>query len=212
MRLSRGQIVWGLALILIGVLMLAVNTGLIHAQVSFWALMFGGVGLLFLLSYLTNRAAWGLLIPACIFIGLGVIIFLSESGTVPGAVIGAIFLGCIAVPFWGIALVRSQDWWPIIPAGVLTTLAAMPLLSESRLSGEAVGGVFFLGLAGAFALVRLRALSDPRMQWAWYPAAILALMGVLVLAIGQPLIWPVVLIGGGVLLLVRSLAPRRPSL
>jgi len=208
MRLSRAQLIWGLALILLGALMLAVNLGYLPATVSFFAWVFGGAGLLFLLSFLTDRSAWGLLIPACVCLGLGATVFLADSG-VPGGVVGAVFMGSIALPFWVIWLMRRREWWPIIPAGVLSVLAIVSLFAETRLAGEVVGAIFFLGLAATFALVRLVTLPDRHMSWAWYPAVILGVMGLIVLAIGQPILWSLVLIGGGVLLLLRSVLPRR---
>jgi hypothetical protein len=211
MHLSRAQVIWGLALILLGGLLLAQNVGLISASVPFFAWVFSGLGVVFLLTALTNRSMWGTLFPGFVLLGLGAVIFLSEGTSAPGNVVGAIFLGSIALPFWIVALMRRPEWWPVIPAGVLTTLAGVALLSDTRLGGQVVGAIFFLGLGATFALVRLLTLNDRRVSWAWYPAVILAGLGVVVLATGDPQLWPWVLIAGGVLLLIRSLVPaRRP--
>ena len=52
MRLSRTSLVWGLTLLVLGGLLLAQNLNLLRAPVPFWAVMFGGLGLLFLLTVL----------------------------------------------------------------------------------------------------------------------------------------------------------------
>jgi len=209
MQLSRSSLVWGLTLLALGGLLLAQNLNLLRAPVPVWAVVFGGLGLLFLLTALFNRSLWGLLIPGSILFGLAVVIFLSEGNVASGNVIGAVFLASVALPFWIIALIRRANWWAIIPAGAVSVLAAMPLLAESRVSGQIVGGVFFLGLGVTFALVRLATVGRPGMGWAWYPAVILGAIGLIVLASGDARLWPWVLIGGGVLLLLRSIVPVR---
>jgi len=209
MQLSRSSLVWGLTLLALGGLLLAQNLNLLRAPVPVWAVVFGGLGLLCLLTALFNGSLWGLLIPGSILFGLAVVIFLSEGNVASGNVVGAVFLASVALPFWIIALVRRANWWAIIPAGAVSVLAAMPLLAESRVSGQIVGGVFFLGLGGTFALVRLATVSRPGMGWAWYPAVILGAIGLIVLASGDARLWPWVLIGGGVLLLLRSIVPVR---
>ncbi|HEY4690840.1 MAG TPA: hypothetical protein VIK33_16120 [Anaerolineae bacterium] len=209
MRISRSALVWGLTLIVLGVLLLSQQQGWIRVPVPFWAWVFGGLGLLFLFTVLANWSLWGLLFPGFILLGLGVVIFLSENTSLSGNVIGTVFLASVALPFWVVALTRRSNWWAIIPAGSVTTLAIMPLLSETRLSAQVVGAIFFLGLGATFGLVRLWTIGRPNMGWAWYPAILLALMGAVVLAAGDPRVWPVVFIGAGVVLLIRAIFPAR---
>ena len=211
MRISRSALVWGLTLIVLGLFLFAQQQGMIRVPVPFWAWIFGGLGVLFLLTALTNFALWGMLIPGCILLGLGVVVFLTTSTNASGNVVGSIFLASVALPFWLLAIVRRANWWAIIPAGVLSVLAIMPLLAETQLSGQVVGGIFSLGLGATFGLVRLWTIGRPNMGWAWYPALILGAFGLVVLASGDPQVWPLVLIGIGVVFLIRSLIPRRPS-
>ncbi|HLF25498.1 MAG TPA: hypothetical protein VJG32_04115 [Anaerolineae bacterium] len=213
MRISRGALVWGLTLIVLGVLLFAQNQGWLRVSFSFWVWACGGLGVLFLLTALTNWSLWGALFPGFVLLGMAAVIYLSESTTASGNLVGSVFLSSIALPFWIVALIRRANWWAIIPAGVITVLASMPLLSETRLSGQAVGGIFFLGLGITFGLVRLRTIGQSGMGWAWYPALILSAIGLVVLASGDPQVWPFVFIGAGVVLLIRSLIPaRRPPL
>jgi hypothetical protein len=206
--MSRSTLVWGLTLILLGGLLFAQQQGLIQAQVPFWAWLFGGLGVLCLLTWLTNWALWGMVFPGFILLGLGLVIFLSERPTVSGNVVGAVFLASVALPFWIVALRRS-NWWAIIPGGVITVLATMPLLAEARLDGQVIGAVFFLGLGATFGLVRLATISQSGMGWVWYPALILGFFGLLVLAGNSPLALPLALIAVGAVLLIRSLLASR---
>ena len=64
MRLSRSSLVWGLTLLVLGGLLLAQNLNLLRAPVPFWAVMFCGLGLLFLLTALFNRSLWVCSFPA----------------------------------------------------------------------------------------------------------------------------------------------------
>ena len=209
MRVSRSSLVWGLTLILLGAFLLAQQQGMIRVPVPAWSLLFGAAGLLFLLGALIDLSKWGLLFPGFILLGIGVVIFLSESTPVSGAVIGSAFLASVALPFWVVALVRRGNWWALIPAGVITTVAMMPLLAEAQVRGEVVAGVFFLGLGATFGLVRLATIGRGGMSWAWYPAVILGGIGLTLMVSNNPHAWPLVLIGAGVLLLVRSFLPRR---
>ena len=209
MRVSRSSLAWGLTLILLGAFLFAQQQGLIRVPVSVWSLLFGAAGLLFLIGALTDLSKWGLLFPGFILLGIGVVIFLSESTSASGEVIGSVFLASVALPFWVVALVRRANWWAIIPAGVITTVEMMPLLAETQVRDEVVAGVLFLGLGVTFGLVRLATIGQSGMSWAWYPAVILGGIGLVLMVSNNPQVWPLVLIGAGVLLLVRSFLPRR---
>jgi hypothetical protein len=209
MRISRAALVWGVTLILLGALLFAQQQRLISVPVPFWAWVLGGLGVLFLLTALTNLALWGMFFPGFILLGLGVVVFLTTSTSVAGNVVGSVFLASVALPFWVIALVRRANWWAIIPAGAITVLAIMPLLAETNSSAQVVGGVFFLGLGATFGLVRLATIGRRGTGWAWYPALILGGIGLVILASGDPQVWPLALIGLGLLLMIRAFLPRR---
>jgi hypothetical protein len=85
----------------------------------------------------------------------------------------------------------------------------MPLLVALRVQEQFVGGIFFIGLAVVFGLLYLVNLGNPHMFWPVYPAAALFAVGLGVMAFGQNW-WPLILIGLGVIFLLRSVLPRRP--
>jgi hypothetical protein len=94
----------------------------------------------------------------------------------------------------------------LIPAGVLTTLAGMTVAAD-RFGEFETAGFFFLGLAATFLLVALLA----GMRWAYWPALVLGVMGVLGLASLFEIanyIWAASLIAAGAFLLFRYFSNR----
>jgi hypothetical protein len=210
---KRWTIMWGVVLVLIGALLLGQQLNVFGPmQLSFAVFLFGIPALMFLVTYIMDRRQWWALIPGCILLGLSAVVFNESNRYGSSLVSGAIFLFSIALPFW-LIYVTKRWWWAIIPAGVMTVLAIMPIISNDMLQGQFVGGIFFLGLAATFALVRLATRSDPNMGWAWWPAAILGIFGALTILLGTAsiaqYIWPIALIVLGGWLLLRNFAKPR---
>jgi hypothetical protein len=196
------SIVGGLILILAGGLFLLQTLGYLdNVGDVFWGTIFLAAGLLFLFAFVTG--SWWGAIPGCILAGIGALILLPDSLDLYG---GALFLGSISLAFWLVFLTAPRErWWALIPAGVLSTLAVVTFLPE-MIGDMATGGIFFFGLALTFLLVALLA----GMRWAYYPAAALALVGLLaVFSLGaiSNYAWAVVFIGGGGYLVYRALRP-----
>jgi len=191
-------IIFGLGLVLLGGLFVLQQMGLIkNVGDTFFGALFLFGGILFLVAYFTG--SWWGAIPGCALAGIGVLILLPSPLEDYG---GAIFMGGLALAFWLVYLpAREARWWAIIPAGVLTTIA-FTVLTSNILSGEAAGGIFFLGLAATFVLVAWLA----KMSWAIYPAAALGAIGVIVMLAAQNLgayVAAVALIGAGGWLIYR---------
>src|SRR5207248_3913150 len=102
-------------------------------------------------------------------------------------------------------------WWLLIPGGTLLTLGADAAL-ESVVPDDAIGGVFLFGLALTFLVVALAPPPGSR-TWAFAPAAVLGILGVITLTSSRlgGVVWPLLVIGAGVFLLVRALRGRRPA-
>jgi hypothetical protein len=171
------------------------------------------IGLPFLLVYAIDRTRWWALIPGGVLAGLGVVVLLTTQ--VSGETIGTVVLLIIALPFLAVyAASPNHNWWALIPAGILASTAVMVLFVAGReLSadmGARLSGILFLGAAATFGLLWLRRNTVPT-AWAVYPAGALAILALLAFALGTAieLVWPVVLIGLGLLLLVASLRPRQ---
>jgi hypothetical protein len=213
MRWSNLRILWGILLIAGGILFLLQNLNLITFGDIVWSALFLVGGLSFLALYFSNREHWWALIPGFILLGLGLSSVLEElSPAISGAVGGGIFLGSIGLAFFAIYLFHRENWWAIIPGGVLLTLGAVSAIGSV---GWDTGALFFLGLALTFLLVAVLPTPGGRMRWAYFPAAILGFIGLLLLfAAGDliNLVVPLALILVGLFLVIRAFWPSRRSL
>lgn len=206
------RLVFGAILVLSGVLFLLDNLGVLKgAGDLFWAVLFAVAGGAFLYRFATDRQHWWALIPGFTLLGLAAVIVVESLPLGDtGALSGGLLLAAIGAGFWAIYLTRRDFWWALIPGGVLVTLGVMAALGD-KVQGEAVGGIFFLGLAATFGGVYYLPTAQGRQTWAAIPAVILGVMGVALLAgaaVGLSYILPVALIIVGLYLLWRALAPR----
>ncbi len=211
---SSTRLFWGLAFIVMGALFLAERMGVLPFGLDFGMFLFGVPAALFLLVFLSDRRQWWALIPGSILTGLTFLVFNGDNRFMGNDQAASVFLFSVAAPFLLIYVFDRKQWWALIPGGIVTVIALMPTLANANLSGEFIGGLFFLGMAAVFALVRLVTLGDPRMAWAWWPAAILGGFGAFIMLMGtvaSQYFWPVMLIGLGLLVLARGYLPRSHS-
>jgi hypothetical protein len=169
------------------------------------AVFLGGLALSFWYVFFSNRIErWWAIIPAGVFTALSLLIVASAQFEEYS---GAIVLGGIGLTFFIVYLTNTQErWWALIPGGVLVTLAGVTIAAE-KFGEFQTAGFFFFGLALTFLLVALLA----KMQWAYWPALVLGIMGFLGIASLLEFanyIWAVVLIGAGVFLLFRYFSKR----
>jgi hypothetical protein len=208
-KILSSRILWGFILVIGGLLLLLDTFGIINGGALFWAVVSAFTGLLFISVYISQRDNWWALIPGVIFIAIAATIGLNAF--LPGfneyGFQGTLILGGIGLSFFLVYLADRSNWWAIIPGGVMVTIAfvATPTVSGAALTG---GGIFFLGLGITFALVALLPNPVNPMKWAWIPAGILGIFGILLLISAENLInyvWPSLLIIGGLELLVRAI-------
>lgn len=169
------------------------------------AVFLGGWALSFWYVYFSDRIErWWAIIPAGVFTALSLLVATSAQFEEYS---GAIVLGGIGLTFFIVYLTNTQErWWALIPGGVLVTLAGVTVAAE-QVGEFQTAGFFFFGLALTFLLVALLA----KMQWAYWPALGLGIMGFLGIASLLEFanyIWAVVLIGAGVFLLFRYFSKR----
>lgn len=212
MKWLESRVLWGLLLILGGVFFLLENLGILELGGIFWALLLGLAGIFFISVFVQNRGNWWALIPGMTLLSVATLITLDRIAPRLGEVVGgSIVLGGIGLSFLLIYLVDRTNWWAIIPMGVMLTLAAVASLDQISGLGIETGGVFFLGLGATFALVALLPAPGGSNRWAWIPAAVLGLMGLLLVAAAGEMInylWPVALILIGGYLILLTLRPR----
>lgn len=209
MRRYDPRLLFGVLLVLGGLLSLLDATGVIsNGGGIFWGLIFGAGGLIFLYILINNRENWWAAFPAFTLLGLAASSFLPESLS---AFDGLVFFAGISLGFWWVYLTNTQHWWAIIPAGVLLTLGIVSVVDNAA-SDIATGGLFFLGLGLTFILVAVLPGGNGR-SWALIPGTILLLFGAL---LGTPYsgitdyLWPAVLIVLGGYFVLRFFI-NRPS-
>lgn len=190
----NGKYLPGVVLILVGVIFLAGGGG-----------VFGWLGRFIWAGVLAGLAYWAYLEGGRTdrrFLQLAAIPLaaLALASLLPGVGGGALFLAAIGLAFAVVWRRDPSQWWAILPAGTLGTLALVAALGP--VGGRIGGPVFLIGLAATFfALTRLK--MDPQ-PWAIYPAAALAVLGLVSFGGGGSWVVPVLLIGAGVVLLYRN--------
>ena len=213
MRQPVIRIVGAVLLIVVGVLTALQNFGILGGGIDFvWALLFLAGGGLFVYLFATNRANWWAIIPGCALVALGVIIAVEWlASDLQADWGGIIFTLAIALSFLIVYLNDREQWWSIIPGGVMLTIAVTVFLTE-LLHVEDAGGVFIIGLGLTFCLLYLLPSPAGRMKWALIPGIVLAVLGVVMLAAAVPamnLVWPIALILGGVFFVFQALKSRQ---
>lgn len=201
------KVIGGVLLIVAGVLFLMQELALLgNAFEYLWVIILALGGGFFLYLFISEPDQWWAVIPSLALFGLSLAAAEDMLGLFPSLDLGgAVFLGSLGLSFWLVYARQPNQWWPIIPGGVLITLGLVAGLEPVIPSG---GGVFFLGLALTFSLVGLLP-GQAETRWAFIPAAALALLGVsLLITIDRAvinMIWPAVMILIGGYLLVRNL-------
>src|SRR4030042_2515158 len=209
LKVLSSRIFWGLVLMIGGILLLLDTIGVIEGGNLFWTVASAVVALLFLSLYATNHDHWWALIPGTIFFTFSVTIGLNSflPGFKEKDMSRAILLGGTALSFLLVYLAERSNWWAIIPMGIIATIAIVAMMDVNSSNAVRSGGIFFLGLGLTFALVAILPTAAGRMQWAWIPAGILGLFGLLLLMAVEEYInyiWPSALILGGIILVGRS--------
>jgi hypothetical protein len=215
MKRADRSLLLGLGLAGAGILLLLQNLGFYGSlDNAFWALAFGAAGVGFLAALVRNQARWWTAIPGCALLGIGALAALDDLAPAFARTWGGpLFLGMLGLGFWLVYLVCRACWWAIIPGGVLFTLALVTGLSQT-MAGDAAGWVLFLGLSATFGLLYLLPSTEGRIKWAIYPAVVLLVVAVLVMAAMVDvanLLWPAALILGGVYMMYRTFRMRGAS-
>jgi hypothetical protein len=170
------------------------------------------IGLVFLGVYFNNRTRIWALIVAYVFGVLSIAPMLAAGGEL-AAYFGSVFLFAVALPFFILYFRSADNWWAIIPAGVMTVLAVIAGLAVAGLindasSGGYVNAFLMAGLAATFAVIWLR----HHKAWARIVAIVLALVAVasVFFVSYYELFWPIAIILGGAYLLYTAL--RKPKM
>jgi uncharacterized membrane protein HdeD (DUF308 family) len=212
MKWLKSPLLWGSLLIVAGVLFLIQEIFKIQLGSIFWGALLGLAGIFFVLIYINNRLHWWALIPGLTLIGVGLATMVDVLVPGVGDILGGLFvLGGIGAGFISVYLSDRRQWWAIIPAGVMITLAAISVL-DSLLSDLGSGGLIFFGLGITVAVLALLPSEQGKMRWAWIPAIALVVIGLLITAAAEEMLLylgPAALILGGIFILLRAFSSRR---
>src|SRR5690554_3145313 len=176
MSINRSGLFWGVLLIAAGAVALAQQIGLIPVlSEQFWMWIFAVGSLVAFVNYaLSGWKDWGWLFPAGALGGLAAIIALATAGVDSAAVASPLFIGLL-IPFVAAYLAnRAQNWWALIPGGVMLFLALTLLLVDSA-GGEWIGALFLFMIAATFLVVYL---NNRTRTWALLVAYTLAVLGI----------------------------------
>jgi hypothetical protein len=213
---TRVRMAIGGLLVGAGVLVLLQNLGVLRSGLELlWSLCFLVAGAIFTYVFVNDRKNWWAVIPGFTLLGIGALILLGWALPVSGDRWGgALFLGALGASFWVIYANRRDHWWPVIPGGVLMTLALVSVMDDAVRTGFDTGALFFLGLAATFFLLYVLPHAGSKMHWALYPAGILAAIGVVIAIASSSLmrfLGPVALLVAGVYLVYRAARPKASS-
>jgi hypothetical protein len=178
-----------------------------------WGGLFALAGLGFLVWFVFDSGRWWRAIPGFTLASIGTEILLAWRGITLGDWRGALIMFGIALGFWTVLIVHRDNWWAVMPAGILTVLGALSGF-HARLGELGWLASFFLGLGLIFLLLYLARFGQEDTHWAGVPAAALLLLGAVTLfgafaitgIIAQW--WPILLVAGGLGLAIGSLIPR----
>lgn len=204
----RSRIVWGILLILAGLVALLVNAGFVKSNNFFWIVL-ELLGAVFCFSFLfENKRNWWALIPGVSLLGVAVVNLVAwiSPGMEEEWGDTIVFAG-IGLSFLVVFLFDRDQWWAILPAGVLFSLGAVAGL-EPYVTERESGGIFLLGLGLTFMILAVLPIKAGKMAWAWIPALILLAMGTVVMITAGQLIGYIgafIIIAIGILLIFRAI-------
>lgn len=145
---KRNNIILGAILIVLGIVLMAAKLLKDESDAAILLL----IGAAFLAWYFQNRA-YGLLIPSCILLGLGLGRIVASAFDVTGGMeeigLGVGFCGIYAID---LALHRKASWWPLIPGSILLVIGITEL-SEAFEDFFAVGWPLIIVVIGVLVLL-----------------------------------------------------------
>lgn len=209
-------LVWAVALVVAGVLLLLFNFDVLARYEPMAQYIVAGLlgvgGLAALISYLWRRDQWWRLMPGWTLLALAVMVLLSLNDGVARSSIAAVLFVGLALAFANLYLVnRTEHWWAIIPGGFMLVLAGVISLTVIITRLETLGAILFAGMGLVFALVYLLA-GKRRHWWALIPAGVLLLFGLLTYSVDNTVQnallrwWPaaLIVIGAGIAFFAAS--------
>jgi hypothetical protein len=173
---GKQSLVWGSLLILFGVMSLLGQ--FVSLSLWIWVGVLAASGLVVFVVYLTDRAAWGLLLTAYVLLAVSGLIAFAELDILPDPFVAVYTLTAIALPFLVVFLRDHSRWWALIPCYVLIAIGVMIGLTEWHILPDVFVATYVLAaIALPFLVVFLR---DRSRWWALIPCYVLLAIGIMV--------------------------------
>ena len=217
MKVHSTNFLIGVFLILLGgFFLLGTLTDLRIREEIVLAIIFFAAGVVLLLSHiLFERKLWTLIL-GCSGIFIGSAITIEKWRLLPDQSIGMILFILVGLVFLSGLRKGKKNWWAIIPGGFSLVIAGTLFLDMQRtIPDEYIGVVLFGGMGIIFGILFLMRDETYNMDWAKYPSLIgFIIAAIMVLTIDfrdmfSRYLFPFLLIGIGLFVLVRSLVKHR---
>ncbi len=211
MAQSRNHIAGGVFLITVGIVLFFNELGYPFLEGAMW-----GAFVLFVLSMITfwgffqDRAPWKVILGTFLLF-LSATVFAERMGYIYGDYTGSLVLWSLSAAFLSVFLIKRDQWWAIIPGGILFTLGLIVALEAGwYINEDFIPVVLFFGISFPFWVLYFMRNEINKLAWAIWPAALLSLFAVMMF--GKVYYWdfedfffPGLLIVIGGLLIFRSL-------
>ena len=125
--LIPGYTLWAIA----GLVALITLEILRDEAVAFYVL--SAIALPFLVVYIRDRQQWWALIPAYVLFAIGLMVGLEGMGILNDLLIPAYVMFAIAIPFFVVYVYNRQNWWALIPGGIMAVIALAFLIAEAAI-------------------------------------------------------------------------------
>jgi hypothetical protein len=120
----------GLVLPGIGTAVYLGERGLV-AEHAVGTIILATIGLPFLLIFLSDRSQWWALIPAFALAGSACGVFLEGTGAISDEAVAGVIVGGVSLGFLSIYFFEREQWWALIPGGILALIALLMLLATA---------------------------------------------------------------------------------
>lgn len=214
MKRFSAALIWGVFLLVVGLFLQLKALNLFGAWGDLvWGALFAAAGLGFVIWFAFDLSRWWRVIPGFTLLAVGALLMLQSQKIHMEAWSSPLVLLGVALGFWAVLLTRREQWWAVIPAGMLTVIAVL-LRFWSSLEDSSRLAVLFGGIGLVFLLLYAIRFGQQDTRWAAIPAGALLLLG-LVTAMQTLLLpelvgrwWPILLVVAGVGLIALSLGLR----
>jgi len=210
----RGIII-GIVVILIGFLFLLSNLNFVpFGDELFWASLFLFLAYACYRAYQKDRSKWWALTGAGLCLFLAIVFIFEAAPFLPDNLIGTLLFWVAAAVFITVFAREPNTWWAIIPAGICIVLGTIILVDEFHLvNDDLIAFILFLGIGLTFGFLYGIKDEKNRLDWAKYPAVLLMLFSLFLLAMIEAaivldLLLPAGFIIVGGILIYRGLRKR----